>query len=156
MGRSGYSEGIEEWDLIRWRGAVKSAIRGKRGQAFLREMLDALDAMPEKRLISGSLIRRPGDDPDYANQPCGVCAIGALGVARGIEEQVRAIPQDWDDDGGYVDNDVLAEVFGVARALACEVQFINDEACYRPETDEQRWQRVRDWVESEIETEARV
>jgi hypothetical protein len=46
MSRSGYSDDHSEWDLIRWRGAVASAIRGKRGQAFLRELLVALDAMP--------------------------------------------------------------------------------------------------------------
>lgn len=33
MSRSGYSEDLDMWDLIRWRGAVKSALRGKRGQA---------------------------------------------------------------------------------------------------------------------------
>jgi hypothetical protein len=53
MGRAGYSEDCDGWALIRWRGAVTSAIRGKRGQAFLREMLDALDALPVKRIASG-------------------------------------------------------------------------------------------------------
>jgi hypothetical protein len=37
MSRSGYSDDLENWSLIRWRGAVASAIRGRRGQAFLRE-----------------------------------------------------------------------------------------------------------------------
>jgi len=34
MSRSGYVDNgdIEQWDLIRWRGAVASAIRGKRGE----------------------------------------------------------------------------------------------------------------------------
>ena len=60
MSRSGYvdaddcDEG-EQWRHIRWRGAIKSAIRGKRGQAFLREMLDALDALPQKRLVPNVL-----------------------------------------------------------------------------------------------------
>ena len=68
MSRSGYSDECDGWDLIRWRGAVASAIRGQRGQAFLREMLSALDAMPEKRLISEEL-ERDGE----------VCAMGAVG-----------------------------------------------------------------------------
>jgi len=47
MSRSGYSDDCDDqWSLICWRGAVKSAIRGKRGQAFLKEMLAALDALP--------------------------------------------------------------------------------------------------------------
>jgi hypothetical protein len=40
---------------IRWQGVVKSAIRGKKGQAFLKELLSALDAMPEKKLIAEEL-----------------------------------------------------------------------------------------------------
>jgi hypothetical protein len=43
------------WSHIRWRGAVASAIRGGRGQAFLREMLAAMDAMPVKRLVANEL-----------------------------------------------------------------------------------------------------
>ena len=38
MSRSGYSDDLDNWDLIRWRGQVSSAIRGKRGQGFLREL----------------------------------------------------------------------------------------------------------------------
>lgn len=56
MSRSGYYEDYEhDWYQIMWRGAVKRAIRGKRGQAFLREMLTALDALPEPRLIAEKL-----------------------------------------------------------------------------------------------------
>ena len=59
MSRSGYDDydGCEnpEWALIRWRGAVHSALCGKRGQAFLREMALALDEMGEKRLIADEL-----------------------------------------------------------------------------------------------------
>ena len=45
MSRSGYSDDLEPWDLIRWRGAVNSAIKGKRGRALLQKMADALDAL---------------------------------------------------------------------------------------------------------------
>lgn len=45
MSRSGYNDySIDNWDLIRWRGQVASAIKGKRGQAFLRELIEALVA----------------------------------------------------------------------------------------------------------------
>ena len=48
MSRSGYSDDIDDnWAHIMWRGRVASSIRGKRGQAMLRELLAALDAMPE-------------------------------------------------------------------------------------------------------------
>ena len=61
MSRSGYSDDCSGRELNLWRGAVESAIRGKRGQAFLREMLVALDAMPEKRLIAGELVTPTGE-----------------------------------------------------------------------------------------------
>lgn len=55
MSRSGYADWCDDnWAMIRWRGAVASAVRGKRGQAFLRELATTLDAMPEKRLIGGA------------------------------------------------------------------------------------------------------
>lgn len=56
MSRSGYSNDGE--NIAMWRGQVASAIRGKRGQAFLRELVEALDAMPEKRLTGTILFRR--------------------------------------------------------------------------------------------------
>lgn len=42
MSRSGYTDDCDDqWALIRWRGAVNSAIKGKRGQQALRGRLDA-------------------------------------------------------------------------------------------------------------------
>ncbi len=57
MSRSGYSEDGDQWQMIKWRGAVASAFRGRRGQAFLREMRDALDALPVKRLLRDELVQ---------------------------------------------------------------------------------------------------
>ena len=75
MSRSGYVDDVDDnWDLIRWRGAVKSALRGKRGQAFLKEMIEALDALPEKMLIGNTL------EADGM-----VCAMGAVGLKRGVD-----------------------------------------------------------------------
>lgn len=74
MSRSGYDvDGdTEMWDSIRYRGAVTSAINGFRGQCFLQELRRALDVLPEKKLIVDDL------EKDGA-----VCALGALGKARG-------------------------------------------------------------------------
>ena len=48
MSRSGYSEDVDDnWDHIRWRGQVASAIKGKRGQRMLREMLGAREVVYE-------------------------------------------------------------------------------------------------------------
>lgn len=132
MSRSGYSEDIDDqWSFIRWRGAVGSAIRGKRGQAFLREMLEALDAMPDKRLIAHEL--RWGGE---------VCAIGSVGAKRGIELEALD-PEDYD---------AIAGVFGIAPALVQEIEYMNDDGIWG--APERRWRFIRDWVASLIRPEA--
>lgn len=136
MSRSGYYENDDasNWDFIRWSGAIASAKRGKRGQAFLRDLLDALDAMPEKRLIANDLIQSDGE----------VCAIGALGKKRGIDMS-NIDP----DDSRYV-----AQVFGISTALASEIVFMNDEQFYR-ETPEGRWGKMREYVSGLLKDDTR-
>jgi hypothetical protein len=124
VSRAGYSEDIDHWALIRWRGQVASAIRGARGQAFLRELVEALDALPEKRLIDGEL-----------QEGKNVCAIGSVGARRGVD-MTKLDPHD---------PETLSGVFGIAEQLVREIEFMNDEAVWR-ETPEERWQRMRDWV----------
>jgi hypothetical protein len=90
VGRHGYSDSCDDnWALLRWRGQVVSAIRGKRGQAFLRELIDALDAMPVKRLIPGAL-RKDGE----------VCAMGAIGAKRGVNLEALD-PDDYEGDADW-------------------------------------------------------
>ncbi len=131
MSRSGYSDDCDGWDLIRWRGAVASAVRGKRGQVMLREMREALDAMPVKQLITSEL---KCDE--------GVCALGALGEKRGI---------DMEGMDAY-DRSKIAVTFDVAEALAAEVMFMNDEGpCWSGgETPEKRWRYMRTWIDGLI------
>ncbi len=122
MSRSGYVDDCE--NLAMWRGQVASAIRGKRGQAFLRELLEALDGMPEKRLIANEL-RKEG----------AVCALGSVGERRGIDLE-SLDPHDYD---------TLSGVFGIAHQLVQEIEWLNDEAG-RHDTPETRWQRIRTWA----------
>lgn len=132
MSRSGYSDDHEQWDLIRWRGAVKSATRGRKGQAFLKEMLAALDALPEKRLIDWEL----QDEYD----PNTVCAIGSVGRSRGMDMSNIDIEN----------HENVAAEFGIAHALACEIMYENDEGGPYKETPEARYARMRRWIESQI------
>ncbi|WP_258230409.1 hypothetical protein [Pseudomonas protegens] len=74
MTRSGYSDDCGEWDFVRWRGAVNSALNGKHGQAFLIGLRDAMDAMPNKRLVANTL----ETDGQY-------CTLGVLGAKRGLD-----------------------------------------------------------------------
>jgi hypothetical protein len=165
MSRSGYTDDYDDqWGLIRWRGAVNSAIKGQRGQALLRDLLAALDAMPDKRLYQGNFATAEGE----------YCALGTLGVARGIR---------MDDLGDEDDCDTaqVAERFGIAKAMAAEIMYENDdgvsewlyvdiEICgpmrqnypdwgrhtktittENPRCSAQRWGRMRKWVESQIQ-----
>ena len=131
MSRSGYSDDCNGWDLIRWRGAVTSAIRGKRGRALLLELRDALDAMPEKVLIAHELVDAAG----------AFCTLGVLGNARGLDLS-EIDPED---------SDQVASLFDIAPALAKEIVFENDEAVWFDETPQRRWDRMRQWVELSLQ-----
>lgn len=135
MSRSGYTDDCE--NIAMWRGRVASATRGKRGQGFFRALLAALDAMPEKRLIVNEL---------EANGE--VCAIGALGRARGID--MSSIDPECPEQ--------VAPLFDIAECLAQEVVYMNDEYIdYKyvdgkrvDYTPEERWQKMRGWVAKQI------
>lgn len=120
MSRSGYTEGDgpsdehEQWAMIRERGAYMSAVRGRRGQAFLVELRDALRAMPEKRLAAHSFQTESGE----------VCTLGCVFRARGvpIREDIAATAFEGDD----VSHEV-AELLGIPRTLAAQIMWENDE-----------------------------
>ncbi len=133
MSRSGYVDDCDDQLAIgRWRGTVKSAIRGKRGQAFLRELADAMDAMPEKVLIADELINAEGD----------CCTIGVVCKARGIDVSNIDLEE----------TEQVGAAVGIARQMVAEIEYENDEcgAWGHPETPAERWQRMRKWVDSRI------
>jgi hypothetical protein len=134
MSRSGYGDDCE--NVAMWRGAVLSAIKGKRGQTFLRELLESLDALPVKALAANSFTKE------------GVCALGSVALKRGLD--VSGLEP---GEYGDVDRDAVANVFGIAPAMAAEIMFENDgDFSYsrRDQTPEQRFEHVRTWVLSQI------
>jgi hypothetical protein len=166
MSRSGYSDDYGDDDplaLGRYRAQVNSAIRGKRGQALLQELLAALDAMPVKELVAGELEA----DGQF-------CALGVVGQARGL---------DLANIDTY-DVESMAPKFNIAEQLAREIMWVNDEfvsntkwidveVCgpVRPGYPDwgrhtqtvsvpnehagfQRWQAVRRWVASHVSATA--
>jgi hypothetical protein len=163
MSRSGYHDDIDNWSLIKWRGRVASATRGKRGQKLLRDILAALDAMPVKRLIAHEL----ATEGEF-------CTLGALGAARGLD--MSSIDPE--------DRDAVAATFDVAMPLVAEIVWHNDdhiddyewvevEVCgpirpYYPEygrhrltvrapaenVEERRWHYMRSWIASQIKEQA--
>ena len=134
MSRSGYVDDCDEdWQFALCRGKVVRAFKGKRGQAFLKEMLAALDAMPEKRLIAAELETAEG----------AVCAIGSVGKARGVD-MAKLDPEDAEG---------VAATFGIAPSMAREIVYVNDEEGRRGETPEERFIRIRKWIASEIKAD---
>ncbi len=131
MSRHEYTDDCDDDPLAfgRWRAQVASAIRGRRGQKLLRDLRDALDAMPEKKLIAEELVTVDGQ----------VCALGAVGRARGV--CMTGIDP---EDSGKV-----AGLFDIAEPLAREIAYENDEY-YPRQTPEQRWEYMRAWVESKL------
>lgn len=119
MSRSGYTDDNDD-PLAhgRWRQAVKRAIEGKRGQALLRELIEALDAMDDKRLYPGSFVTAEGE----------FCTLGVLGAKRGTK---------MDDLGDEFDCDAeeVGKRFGIAHAMAAEIMYLNDEYA----VDEWKW-----------------
>lgn len=127
MSRSGYVDDLDPWPTIMWRGQVASAIRGRRGQAFLRELIAALDALPEKKLISNAL----EDNGAF-------CALGAVGHARGIDLS----------EVDTHDHDQMVSVFGIADQMIREIEYLNDEAFYV--SPEERWVAMRKWAAANL------
>ena len=123
MSRSGYSDDCEHVQL--WRQAVDRAVKGARGQHFLRKLRTALDALPEKRLIAHEIVNDQGE----------VCALGALDPDKTLDPE---------------DPETVAQHFGIARAMAAEIVYMNDEWWRTDETPEERWSRMRQWVEEQI------
>lgn len=129
MSRHNYSDEIDDnWSWIRWNGVVASSIRGKRGQKLLKDLAEAMDAMPVKRLIPNELKTANGE----------VCALGVLGQKRGIDLD-KIDPEDCE---------TVAKEFDIAEPLAREITYQNDEECFG--TPEVRWTKMRAWVQSKI------
>lgn len=129
MSRSGYDYDCN--NLALYRGTVYRCITGKRGRAFLMELANAMDAMPEKILIANELTDNNG----------AYCALGTVAARRQID--ISGID--------YEDARAVGNAFGIAWQLAAEIEFTNDEAGSRFETPAQRWERVRAWVQKQID-----
>lgn len=169
MSRHGLSEdcdGDEESVLSfgRWRGQVASAVRGKRGQKFFRDLIEALDAMPEKRLAAESFV-------EEGTVAC--CTLAALAKHRGIDLS------DIDPEGGSESAECAASRLDIAHQLAAEVIYENDEVgaglisidvpwvwrepwmvghkktiWVKPEdAEERRWAHMRAWAQKRLRKE---
>ena len=136
---------------VLWQQAVTNALRGRRGQAVLRELREALLDLPQPRLIVGALVRE-GE----------VCALGALAAQRlaaspitlnstqiGSLVELEAFVGQWTQD--EFSSMEFGRQMGLVRPLAWAIAYENDEGSWNRETPEQTFQRVLRWVDRQLE-----
>ncbi len=133
-----YQEGYgdaEPWMEGQQAGALKSAIRGQRGQRLLRDLVAALDALDAPELSAGAL-------EDETTGCC--CAFGAVRRYRGA----AAVPLCFHPTEEELDPSHFAEPFDVAPALAWQVVEVNEgwSDSNKQAARRQRWGRVRAWA----------
>lgn len=161
MSRSGYSEDYEPSNTADWlrccayNANTKRHLAGRRGQAFLWELYQALTDLPSRELVPDTM----------ADEHGGVCALGAVAARRGTPFLPDDPPDEEDcgDDWSFAEG--IAARLGIKDMMAREVMEANDEdrsievpgpaadrysRLYRAETDHERWARMRRWIVSRL------
>lgn len=138
MSRSGYVDDYDCEHFALYRGTVDRAIAGQRGQAFLRDLVSALETMPVKQLAADVLV-----------SDAGVCAMGAVAVRRGVSASTLQQVDEYDPrDVGHL--------FDIAPQLAAEIAFENDGESGPAMTDAERYDRMLDWARRNLEVRPRA
>jgi hypothetical protein len=130
VSRSWEGESDDPLDWGRYKAATRSTLRGRRGQAFLRELIAALDALHRPELSAGALgNRRTG---------C-VCALGAIALAQGASFDDLAR-----DNGDWGPGDA-ADWYNISPTLANEIISANDDwgDGNSAKVRQSRWRHVR-------------
>lgn len=144
------------WEL--WNTAVNRHLGGAKGQQALRDLRDALLALPEKRLIENRLADEQG---------C-VCTVGALALHKRttqgekpdevLADLASRITQETLEDGDYweVEERTIkcGKDIGLKMTMAVTLAQKNDDQAHWKETPEQRYERVLAWANKRIFEEA--
>lgn len=132
MSRIGYSD-EEDWpgQFELWQANCRRSLHGKQGQEELRSLREALLALPDKRLIHGSLVDTDGE----------VCAVGAYARHKGLDLQ-GFDPEDATDE--------VAVCAGMPSLVAWKVVEMNDQQFHRRFTPEERYAGMLAWVEKQL------
>jgi hypothetical protein len=160
MSRSGYSDGDcdSNEDMLRmygWQANVRRCMSGRKGQAFMWQLYLALEALPDRALVTGALVDREGS----------YCALGAVARFRGMEipEQFRETEEGEPDE--YEFASAMGPFLGVKDMLAREVMYHNDDdddwhevpgppkrycSLRRSDNPHERWLRMRAWVVEQL------
>jgi len=176
MSRYGDDDGEGAMPYGLWAATVRRSLRSARGQRALRDLREALLALPEKKLIEGALctvgsasrlealpakyggrIELAGNVEDNGE---GVCAIGALlwhqKVKAGMDpaEAFGSLPTLEDANHDLDDTAYLAAGdAGIAYSLAWSLAYRNDET-YGDLAPEDRYARFLAWINAELGEDA--
>lgn len=142
MSRINYSEDEQfPGQFHLWQANCDRSLRGRPGQAALRELEAALVALPTKRLITNEL-----------DNGVDCCAIGAVVRHRGLDPE--KIAEEFDTE--YEMEEVGVEL-GMPTLVAWKIVEVNDitTGSYNvrvPYTPEQRYADVLRWVRAWLQT----
>ena len=134
-----------------WEANLERSLKGRKGQAALRELEAALLALPDKRLIANQTVDDGGS----------VCAIAALAQHRGYKGDL-SLPKEPDydkDDFEYWDEYEYQEAveaamlkiaadLGVPRMVASAIIYENDDTYIS--TPEQRYTKMLRWTQRHL------
>lgn len=166
MSRISYSDDDEDYpgQYALWQANCRRSIQGAVGQRVMREMEAALLALPSQRLIQHA-VSLDGE----------VCAVGAYVAAQkaksggSIHDAIAALEAECGDaeTQAYNETDGLGIEHGMPKMVAWQLVALNDieidsyiyvtAAGVRqrvPVTPEHRYQKVLEWVRSQIIAEA--
>lgn len=158
-----------------WQANYRKALKGCKGRKALRELREALLALPDKRLITHALctvnperrkaelddeVDRENLDRTIARDGAGVCLIGAYlwhqKVKAGMDpaEAFDALPNvgvsvDIPGPEAMEETAVLATRYGMTYTLAFELARQNDNE-YDRYTPEQRYTAFLAWIDAEL------
>lgn len=167
---SRFSE-ADEYDVYqilawgRWSHNAKQVIQGKKGQAFLREFLAALEAWPEKRLILNAVARTGyahihDGFGEVVETPCiEACAIGAFAIMKGkspvylqdkyTDKKNMFRGYEYEPISNIDETKDAGMELGLSGMLSEVVAWLNDEE-FGNESPERRYQGILAWVRNAI------
>lgn len=127
-------------------GVIAKQMRSRKGQAFLRELIASLEALPEKRLVNDAV----------AKDGC-VCGLGAIALRRRVDagEDRDAVLADLANvevdvrDGDEHVSEWAERELGAQQNVASAIAWTTD-ADEGTITPEQRYERVLSWAKSQV------
>lgn len=147
MSRSSYSDDYGDefpGQLNLYRGNVRRSIQSKAGQARLRELREALLALPVKELEANTFVEGTRDSPR-------VCVLGAWALAKQHGDPQAAATMLKSADADDLETFECLAPHGWPKLVVLEAIYMNDEGDgWRVQTPAQRYGFVLDWVNRQI------